>query len=317
MNTSATRPLVSIVIATYNRSQPLRHAIQSVIDSTITDWELLIVGDACTDDTAECVSAFADSRISYHNLPKRCGYQSGPNNHGVYLARGHYIAFLNHDDIYLRDHLETCLAELETSGADFVWTATAALTPRTPLTPAGQPYGFVLAGVPVKPEYSTTSFYLPSAWVFRHELATNIGPWRAPEQVYIYPSQEWLFRASRSGASLRFIPKVSVIHVIAGYRPGCYEQHVSVEHDWLTNWIKNNPGYRELILEEAALHADQLRRYNEIYPSLRTIWRVLVRRPLLALLNKLGIHPRAFYNTLTRNRADKQVLDHKRITGAK
>ena len=73
---AAASPAVSVIIATYNRSQPLRHAIQSVCHSSLRDWEIIVVGDACTDDTAECVSSFNDPRIRLVNLPNRCGDQS-------------------------------------------------------------------------------------------------------------------------------------------------------------------------------------------------------------------------------------------------
>ena len=126
--TSSAPPHVSVIIATYNRAHTLRHAIQSVRDSSFTDWELIVVGDACTDDTAECVASFADSRIRFENLPSRCGYQSGPHNHGIAIACGTFIAFLNHDDFYLRDHLANCVAALETGNADLVWAPCAAAT---------------------------------------------------------------------------------------------------------------------------------------------------------------------------------------------
>ena len=97
---SAASPAVSVIIATYNRAHTLRHAVQSVRNSSFTDWELIVVGDACTDDSAECVAAFNDPRIRFVNLPDRTGHQSGPNNHGLALARGKYVAFLNHDDLF-------------------------------------------------------------------------------------------------------------------------------------------------------------------------------------------------------------------------
>lgn len=61
-------PKVNIIVATYNRSNVLVHAIESVKCSTPTEWEMLVVGDACTDDTAEVVAGFHDTRIRFVNL---------------------------------------------------------------------------------------------------------------------------------------------------------------------------------------------------------------------------------------------------------
>jgi glycosyltransferase involved in cell wall biosynthesis len=65
-------PAISVVIATYNRSRALAHAIESVLGQTFTDWELIVVGDACTDDTAEIVARYveADPRVRFVNLER-------------------------------------------------------------------------------------------------------------------------------------------------------------------------------------------------------------------------------------------------------
>ena len=112
--------MVSVITATYNRSNVLFYAISSLLRSTFEDWEMIIIGDACTDDTRDVVAGFTDSRIQYYNLTENFGDQSGPNNMGFSLARGEYIAYLNHDDLYFPDHLGTSLELLEKSNADFV-----------------------------------------------------------------------------------------------------------------------------------------------------------------------------------------------------
>jgi glycosyltransferase involved in cell wall biosynthesis len=216
---TAASPVVSVIIATYNRSQPLRHAIQSVCNSSLSDWEIIVVGDACTDDTAQCVSSFNDPRIRLVNLPNRCGDQSGPNNHGLTLSRGRYVAFLNHDDLYLPGHLAKCVAELESSGADLVWVPCAIA--RAKAGPAGDwPFSFVLQGVSSTFEYSPLAVYFTSSWVFQRGLADRVGPWRSPDKLYVAPSQDWLFRAWHSGATLRFLPSITVIVVPAGGAAG-------------------------------------------------------------------------------------------------
>ncbi|HEX7502350.1 MAG TPA: glycosyltransferase [Acidobacteriota bacterium] len=79
-------PLVSVVTATYNRSHVLSAAIASLRGQTLTDWEQIIVGDACSDDTERVVAEFADPRLRFVNLEENIGEQSGPNNAGIRLA---------------------------------------------------------------------------------------------------------------------------------------------------------------------------------------------------------------------------------------
>src|SRR5688572_3928903 len=78
-----TSPTVSVVMATYNRSNLLPLVIHTVLWQTFTDWELLVIGDACTDDTEAVVKSIGDPRIHFFNLPVNCGDQSGPNNEGM------------------------------------------------------------------------------------------------------------------------------------------------------------------------------------------------------------------------------------------
>ena len=61
-------PVVSVVTATYNRSNVLRFAVESVRRQTLSDWEMWVVGDACTDDTADMIREIGDPRIRFVNL---------------------------------------------------------------------------------------------------------------------------------------------------------------------------------------------------------------------------------------------------------
>ena len=306
------------MIATYNRPAPLRHAIQSVLDGSFTDWELIVVGDACSDETAECVATFGDRRIRYNNLPVWCGYQSGPNNFGVELARGRYIAFLNHDDLYLPDHLANCVAELDGSGADLVWVPTAFVASQSDAAASDKHYSFEMGGVPVSRDRSASShfwpmsFYLPSSWVFRRSLAERVGPWLGPDETYLLPSQEWLFRAWRRGARMRFVSSVSVIALPATVR--CYARSESPDHDRFVHWIKSDPKYREHILEEVALKEGVQRMHDHAFPTLRMIRHAMIR-PLFGLLVAAGINPQSLYSAIRGGSRGQLVRRHWQANG--
>src|SRR4051812_3572761 len=98
-------PFFSVVLATYNRSRFIVPTIRSILNQTEQSFELIVVGDACDDDTAAVVSSLASPRIVWRNLAARCGSQSGPNNEGIALARGQWIAYIGHDDVWSPDHL--------------------------------------------------------------------------------------------------------------------------------------------------------------------------------------------------------------------
>src|SRR5438105_2863275 len=117
-----TAPLISVITATYNRSNVLALAIKSVLWQTLSDWELWVVGDACTDDTERVVASFDNPRIHFLNLQRNVGQQSGPNNLGFHQSAGRFIAYLNHDDLWLPDHLEAALDGINNTNADMVYT---------------------------------------------------------------------------------------------------------------------------------------------------------------------------------------------------
>lgn len=313
---SAPPPTVSIVVATYDRSQVLRHAIASVLASDFADWELIVVGDACTDDTGETVAAFADSRIRFVNLPRNCGEQSGPNNEGIALARGRYLAFLNHDDLHLPDHLGAAVAALDRGEAEMVVAGAAVAENVGPRRPGQPPLAFTVLGVPPPHGYSPFGFYNASTWVLRRELAARVGPWPAAATVYVTPSQAWLFRIWRSGARLDFPPRLGAVLLLSGTRRDSYAQRTSPDHEALAAWMRDEPRWRERLLEDAAVRAAGETLHHRYHSPARALARAAAT-PLWRLLTRLGVHPVSLGNLLRYGRRGGFIRFHARLTGVR
>ena len=307
----STAPLVSVVIATYNRSRVLAHAIESVRQSTLSDWELLVVGDHCTDATAAVVASFDDPRVTFINLPRNVGDQGGPNNEGVRVARGRYIAYLNHDDMYFPDHLATSVAWCEQTGAELVWSPLLMALPITDAEIAARSWRFRMIGVSPGDDYHPRVFVLASGWLLRRELAARVGPWRTARETFVTSSQDWLFRAWRSGARMRLKPGVSVLAVPASYRAGSYVAERSPEHEGLAAELRANPGFRETAIESAAITAAREASRYKVGRALRS----LVLRPLYAAAIASGVHPHAPYMALRYGRRGNFVSTIRQRTG--
>lgn len=100
-----TTPAVTVLMAVYNGMPHLREAIDSVLGQTFTDFEFLIVDDASTDGSGECVASYRDPRIRLLRNERNLG-QTGSLNRGLETARGGYVARLDADDVCLASRLE-------------------------------------------------------------------------------------------------------------------------------------------------------------------------------------------------------------------
>jgi glycosyltransferase involved in cell wall biosynthesis len=98
-------PLISIVIPTYNRANLINKAIQSILDQTYKNWELIIVDNYSEDNTREVIDAFNDDRIVIYSRP-RTGSVAASRNLGVANSNGDWIAFLDSDDWWFPKKLE-------------------------------------------------------------------------------------------------------------------------------------------------------------------------------------------------------------------
>lgn len=116
--------LVSVVMPTYNCASFIEESILSVINQTLTDWELLIVDDCSTDNTYEVLKPYLDkyTNIRYTVL-KENGGPAVARTEAIRMACGKYVAFLDSDDLWEPDKLEKQIAFMKETGAAFSCTA--------------------------------------------------------------------------------------------------------------------------------------------------------------------------------------------------
>jgi len=110
-------PRVSVVIPTFNRAEVVGRAIGSVLAQTYRDYEVIVVDDGSSDSTPSLVAALAQGRPFIRYLPQpHCG-RSAARNHGMAVAQGEYVAFLDSDDVFLPDKLRVQVEALDQNRA--------------------------------------------------------------------------------------------------------------------------------------------------------------------------------------------------------
>lgn len=224
-------PRVTVIIATYNWSSVLRYAIDSVLGQTMRDFELLVVGDGCTDDSEQVVAAVGDPRVRWINLPKNTGHQTGPNNRGLQEARGEFIAYLGHDDLWLRHHLQCTADALEESGCAFAHSLTIRLDPDQDV------------GIPIlpKPQYGWGG--PPSCTVHRRNVVDTIGGWNDYRKLIVAPEIDFFDRARAAGFRATFVPRLTAIKFPASQRKNAYRERASHEQAKWSIRLRSDPDF--------------------------------------------------------------------------
>src|SRR3990167_199298 len=215
--------IISIVMATYNRSNIISYAIESVLNQTITDWELIIVGDGCTDDTEQVIKTFQDQRIIFYNLPTNHGEQSVPNNFGIQKATGKYLAFLGHDDMWFPQHLESALATLNENADVKMVCCPTIFIPNNG--------NIIVLGI-FKNSLLRTGEYMPtSSWVMLTDFTRAVGDWKSAWILKEQPQEEWLKRAL-SMSRVMATNKIGLVKITSADRKNSYSCSNNMEHEY-------------------------------------------------------------------------------------
>lgn len=144
-------PSISVVMPAYNAGKYIREAIESVINQTFSDWELIIVNDGSTDDTLEIIKGYAahEPRIHYHSI-SNSGSARKPRRIAVSMTQGDWIVALDADDYLDTDDLEKLYARAMETGAEIVIQRMVVINDRKQelfsIPAAGFDFGQILTG---------------------------------------------------------------------------------------------------------------------------------------------------------------------------
>ena len=105
-------PTISVIMPVYNCEKYIAMSIESILNQTINDFELLIIDDASTDQTLAIITSYEDTRIKIISKPVNSGYTESLNI-GLKIAKGKYIARMDGDDISFTRRFEKQLSFLE------------------------------------------------------------------------------------------------------------------------------------------------------------------------------------------------------------
>lgn len=273
-------PRVTVIMATYNWSTVLAFSIASVLDQTFTDFELLVIGDGCTDDSGEVVAAIGDPRVQWHNLAKNTGHQSGPNNEGIRRARGEVIAYIGHDDLWLPRHLQLLIGALD-GGARIAHATTLGVLPDRRPTPWPAEEWV----------YTPGAYFPPTTAVHDRALIESVGGWRPPCDTGLdEPEADLWRRMADAGHQPRRVRRLTSVKLAAGDRRDVYRTR---PHDEQAYWLGRIRGAEDP--ERSLLAAYDGRSHSAMERSRRIrtqlIRTVAARIRLRTRLRQLGLLP--------------------------
>ena len=216
---------------TFNWATVLPYSIGSALRQTMPDFELLVIGDGCTDESEEVVRGIGDPRVQWINLPANTGSQAGPNNEGLKRARAAHIAYLGHDDLWLPDHLRHLLAAAQ-DGTPLVHGL------QLRIEPEAAPY--------IAPRRELTyqaGFWIPpTSFMHQTRAARSFGGWRFPKDCGGYDPESYLCMCITAKFGMpKCVPHVTSIKFPAVRRRDVYRLRPHHEQERWTRRILDAP----------------------------------------------------------------------------
>lgn len=259
----ARSPRVSIVTTTYNYPEVLKLTMETALDQTFADFEYLVIGDGCTDETEDVVAAFDDPRIRWRNLPENLGNQSDVNRIALDMAQGDYIAYLNHDDLWFSDHLALLMDCIDRGGFDIASSLCLSFGPPPlvhrrvmgypTLSDDGNGDGLTIASV-------------TSTVLHEKSLAQKAGGWAKWREFDGIPTRDFFSRIRAVSGNHAVVPRVTCLKFNSATRFNSYQIKDGSEQQFWRQQMLSDPDLRHRELAAALA----LQRVRVTAPHLNT-----------------------------------------------
>jgi glycosyltransferase involved in cell wall biosynthesis len=201
-------PLFTVAVATYGRGEKIAATLQSIAQQTIAHFEVLVVSDGPASAALRATVEQFDSRFKLCELSERTRSQSGPNNYAWARARGDYVAYLGHDDIWHPEHLEA-LSRVFASAPSPDFAISGALM----IGPSGAVDELTwVSGIfpPTAANPGLAHFFPPSSVSHKRVLSRPIEDWPAPMLARGPVDSHFLLAAARTGCVFLSTEQVTV-----------------------------------------------------------------------------------------------------------
>ncbi len=302
------QPTVSVIIPAYNAANFISQTIESVLNQTFTDFELLVIDDGSTDNTLAIANQYALSDRRIQVLSQTNRGVSATRNHGVQIAKGDLIAFLDADDLWFPDKLASHIQHFQANPKLAVSFSRVEF-----LTSQGEPTGQFSTSRLTNLKTADFLYENPTTTVSniiaRSQVFAEVGGFA--EDMSYSEDLEWLFRvlcqqdhiwqiegidrvllyyrASPSGLSASLYRMESgwdlLIERAKKYAPSLVKQHYS---------LARAVHLRYLARRAFRLHLPAPVGLDFINRAIVSDWRILFREPHRTLLTILAVYGRYF-----------------------
>lgn len=289
-------PYFTVVVPTFNRVAKLTNAIQSVLNQTCSDFELLVMDDGSTDGSEHAAKSFRDERIRYEWAPNSGG-PATPRNRGIAAAAGPWISFLDADDVWYPERLERVAQAIRSkASADVVchneMLHVVSTGEKTRLRYGPQTRQFYRVMLTDGNNLSTSAVTIRCEFLRRHGLRFN----EAVDYIIVEDYDLWL-RLANHGAQFCFINDVLGEYRIEddnlSRETGTYRANLDVvvrDHVYRIQQFEPDKDklWREILRRQELQEAGDLMRDGNVLQGVRQFLRVMSTAPLVTLRHGLA-----------------------------